>query len=101
MTIRRITDLQLGSIQTTKVLSITTAETVYIVGTGNRAVEFTNLSSTDVYYGQSGVLINSGGVITNKGSKFYDTIKDGFTLFFVNASAGVTSRVIAQEYAGN
>ena len=101
MPIRRLTDIQLGSIQTTKVLSVTTAETVFTIGSGNRAVEFTNLSTVNVYLGQSGVLVNSGSVITENGSKFYDTVVDDFTIYLVNASAGVTSRVVAQEYAGN
>lgn len=100
MTIRRISDLYLGSITTSKVVSISSAETVYTIGSGNRALEITNLGAYSIMYGQSGVLVNSGGIITANGSKFWDGVVGDFTLYLVVGSGGVTSNAVVQEYAG-
>ena len=99
--IRKITDLQLGSINTTKVMSISTSETAYALETANRAVEITNIGSYSVYYGQSNLSVNSGGIILSNGSKFWDTITDNFVMYLRILSGGVTTNVVAQEYAGN
>lgn len=102
-TIRRITDLQLASIQTTKVLSITTAETVYQISSGNRAFEAANNGVVAlIFYGQSNLAVNSGLIInTSGGAKFWDTITDNFQMYFRLSSAGATAQLIIQEYAGN
>ena len=100
-TIRKISDLQLGSINSSKILSVSTAETLYVMGTGNRAVEFTNLGSYIVYYGNSGFTAGTGGVILQNGSKMWDSVVDNFQMALKLNSAGVTSQVVAHEYAGN
>ena len=98
MTIRRISDLQLGSIGSTKILSLSTTETLYTISSGMRAVEFTNHGAVNVYYGQSNLLANSGGLITQNNSKVFDTIVDNFRMYFV--VTGGTTTVVAQEYLG-
>lgn len=100
-TIRRITDLQLGSIGTTKFLSITTASSIYTISSGNRALEITNLGPVTLYYGDTAVLAGSAGIIFSQSSKFWDTVVDDFTLGLVNNSAGISGLVIIQEYRGN
>ena len=99
--IRRLSEVYLGSITNTTVLSVTTAESLFTIGSGNRAFEVTNYSSVDVYYGQSGVLVASGGLLASRGSKFWDQVIDNFSMFFVSASAGITSAIIIQEYQGH
>jgi hypothetical protein len=96
---RKTIDLYLSSIQTTKLLAITSAETLYELGTANHAFEVTNLGTQNVYYGDSGVLVNSGGLISPDGSKFWDRLEDTFTLYFVVASGGVSSNIVVHEYA--
>lgn len=95
------TNMSLGSIATTKLLTITNSETLYTLGSGNIALEATNLGPYVVYYGNSGVLANSGGVITGNGSKFWDSVKGDFQMRFVVGSGGVSSNLVIQEYAGN
>lgn len=102
-TIRRLTDLQLGSIGSTKVLSITSSETIYQITSGNRAVEMINQGSQLFFYGQSGLSANSGGVFINTGggAKFWDTVVDNFTFAIRTNSGGITATVILHEYSGN
>jgi len=101
-TIRRLTDLQLGSINTTKVLSITSSETVFQISSGNRAFEAGNLTNFNIFYGQSNLSANSGLYIaSNGGAKFWDTITDDFKMYFRVPSGGQTVQLIIQEYAGN
>lgn len=101
MTSRRLVNLQLGSINTSKYLNITTSELLYTIHSGNRASELSNVGSYTVYYGQSGFIAGSGGTIPINGSKFWDTVVDNFTLYLKLSTAGVTSQVVAQEYAGD
>lgn len=101
MPIRKITEVSLGSIVTSRIISVSTAETVFTVGSGNRAFEATNLGAYNIYYGQSGILVNSGGVILPNGSKFWDSIIGNFSVYFVVVSGGITSNMVIQEYAGN
>ena len=101
MVIRVRSSIALGLITTTKLLSITTAETVYTLGSGNIALEATNISAINIYYGDSGVLANSGGVIVENGSKFWDSVIGNFQVYFAMASAGVTGRLVIHEYAGD
>lgn len=98
-TIRKISDLQLGSIGSTKILSLSVTEVLYTISSGMRAVEVTNHGAIPVYYGQSNLLVNSGGVITQNNSKVWDTITDNFQMYFV--LTGGTSQAVAQEYLGN
>jgi len=102
-TIRRLTDLQLGSINTTKVLSITSSETIYQISSGNRAFEVGNNGNVALlFYGQSSLAANSGLFInTSGGAKFWDTVIDNFQMAFRTSSGGATVSVIIQEYAGN
>ena len=100
MPIRKVTDNQLGIMTTSKILALTSAETLYVVGTANRAFEATNLGVYSVYYGGSGVLVDSGGLIGPGGSKMWDSVVDNFSLYFVVASGGVTSNLLIQEYPG-
>lgn len=98
-TIRRITDLQLASISSTKVLSVGTAEILYQISTGCRAFEAGNLSGTNIFYGQSNLAANSGLFISSAGgAKFWDGVTDTFKMYF-RASANV--QLIIQEYGGN
>ena len=101
MPIRDISDLFLGSITTSRVISVTTAETAFTIGSGNRAFEVTNLGTNTVYYGESGIRVNSGGIIASNNSKFWDSVVGNFTIYFSMISAGITSHIIIQEYAGN
>lgn len=103
MPIRRITDLQLASIGTTKVYSITTSETLFQISSGNRAFEVgVNGTNSLVFYGQSSLASNSGLFInTSGGAKFWDTITDNFQMAFRITSAGISQQLIIQEYAGN
>ena len=102
-TIRRSTDIQLGSIYSTKVLSITTSETFYQISTGARAFEVANNGTNSlVFYGQSNLVANSGIFInTGGGAKFWDTVTDNFSMYFRITSAGISASLIIQEYAGN
>lgn len=101
MTLRKIADMQLGSINTAKYLNVSSNELVYTIHSGNRAVELSNVGSYTVYYGQSAFTAGSGGIIPINGSKFWDTVVDNFTLYLKLATNGVISQVVAQEYAGN
>ena len=102
-TIRRITDLQLAQISTTKVISITSSETIYQIGSGNRAFEAGNNGNVAViFYGQSNLSANSGLYLnTGGGYKFWDTITDDFRMAFRLSSGGATAQLIIQEYGGN
>lgn len=101
MPIRRISDLQLATIGTTKVYSITSSETLFQISTGNRAFEAGNYGSTTIFYGASNVLATSGLFMSSGVTKFWDTITDNFQMAFVVQSGGVTAQLIIQEYAGN
>ena len=100
-TIRKISDLQLGSISTSKILSITTSETTYIINSGNRALEVTNRSTVSLIYGNTSVLVNSGGTLAAGGAKFWDNVVDNFQMRFAVNSAGFTAVVTIHEYAGD
>ena len=99
-TIRRRTELQLASIATSKIYAITTAETLFRLGSGNVAFEATNLGSYSVYYGNSGFPLGSGGILIQYGAKFWDTITDNFQMAFKSNTAGVGSLFVVHEYAG-
>lgn len=98
--IRRLTDLQLGSIGTTKVVSLTTGGYVFQISSGNRAFEATNLGGNTVYYNNA-LTIGTGGIIVTQGSKFWDTIVDNFTMTFFIGSTGISNLLVIQEYSGN
>lgn len=102
-TIRRITDLQLGSIYSTKVLSISTSETLYQISSGVRAIEVGNTSAVaNVFYGSSNLSVNSGLIIgSSYGAKFWDTIVDNFQMYFRTTTAGYSALLTIHEYAGN
>lgn len=100
-TIRLANNFFLGSPTTSRLLAITSAETLYTIGSGNRAFEMSNLGSFNVYYGQSGVLANSGNLLLPSASKMFDSVIDNFSFYLVAASGGVTSNVIVVEHAGN
>lgn len=99
-TIRRLTDLQLASIGTTKSISLTTSGYAFQISSGNRAFEATNLGSYTVYYNNV-LRLGTGGIILPYGSKFWDTITDTFNLNFSINSGGVSNFLVIQEYAGN
>lgn len=99
-TYKKPINFSLGSITTSRVLALTTSETVFTISSGNRAFEATNYGPGNVYYGQSGILVNSGGLIPANNSKFWDSIVGNFTIYFVSASAGITTNLVIQEYAG-
>lgn len=101
--IRRLTDLQLASIGTTKIISITSSETLFQISSGNRAFEAGNNGSIAlIFYGQSNLLANSGLFLnTSGGAKFWDSITDNFQMAFALQSGGATATLIIQEYAGN
>lgn len=102
MAIRRLTDLQLASIGTTKVFSVTSSEVIFQISSGNRAFEAGNLGNFNITYGQSNLTANSGLFISSAGgAKFWDTITDNFTMAFRVGSGGVSSQLIIQEYQGN
>jgi len=100
--IRRLTDLQLASIGTTKVYFMTSAqEILFTISSGNRAFEAGNLGSMAISYGQSNLLVNSGLLLSASGGmKFWDTITDNFTMAFRPVNGG-SSQLIIQEYGGN
>ena len=103
-TIRRLTDLQLGSIGSTKVISVTSAETLYQISSGFRAVELANIGTNGLlFYGQSGLIVNSGGIFINSGggAKFWDTVVDNFAFAVRVNSGGITVQAIFHEYGGN
>ncbi len=100
-TIRRITDLYLGSIGTTKILSINSSETLYSLGSGNRAFEIVNYGPVNLVFGQSSVLANSGSFINISASRFFDGLTDNFTMYLAVNSGGINSNIVIQEYAGN
>lgn len=103
-TIRRITDLQLGSIFSVQVLSITSSETLFQIDSGVRAIEVANNGTAALlFYGPSGLAVNSGGIFLNTlgGAKFWDTIVDNFQIALRTNSGGVTIQTIVHEYAGN
>lgn len=97
-TIRRNTTICLGNIDTSKFLSISTAELLYTIHSGNRAFEATNLGDATIYYGQSGVSLNSGGIIDAQSAKFWDHVTDNFSLYFA-LMTNTTCKLVIQEYA--
>ena len=99
--VRRQTELRLASINSTKMLVINSNETLYTLSSGNRALEITNRGTQILLYGQSSVIVNSGGLIYGGGSKFWDSVTGDFTLYLAINSIGVTTNVSAQEYGGN
>ena len=103
MPIRRLTDLQLATIGTTKIYSITTSETLFQISSGNRAFEAGNNGTVALlFYGQSNLSANSGLFLnTSGGAKFWDTVTDNFQMAFRINSAGATVQLIIHEYAGN
>ena len=104
MAIRRLTDIQLASIGTTKVYSVGSSEILFQISSGNRAFEAANMGAFNITYGQSSLAVNSGIFISSSGgAKFWDTITDSFQMAFriTNGSGGVTSQLIIQEYQGN
>ena len=102
MGIRRISDLQLGSIGSTKVYTITTSETAYQISSGMRAVEVGNLGNYNIFYGQSNLMALSGLFISSQGgAKFWDSVTDNFKMYFRITSGGITTPLILQEYLGN
>lgn len=101
-TIRRLTDIQLASIGTTKVYSITSSETLFQISSGNRAFEAGNLGNINLFYGQSNLLATSGLFISSGGAtKFWDTVTDDFKMAFAINSGGASTQLIIQEYVGN
>lgn len=103
-TIRRLTDLQLGSIGSTKVILVNSSETLYQISSGFRAVELANVGTAALlFYGQSGLLTNSGGIFVNSGggAKFWDSVVDNFTFAIRTNSGGVSVLAILHEYGGN
>lgn len=101
-TIRRITDLQLASVGTTKIYFLTSGqEILFQISTGNRAFEAGNLGTMAISYGQSNLLANSGLFLAASGGmKFWDTITDDFQMAFRPVNGG-SSQLIIQEYKGN
>lgn len=93
------TNLNLGNIATTKLLVISTDELTLTIGSGNVAIEATNLGPQTVLYGDSAVRINSGGLIVGNGSKFWDSVHGSFIMRF--ATTVGSSQLIVHEYAGN
>jgi hypothetical protein len=102
--IRKSTDLYLGSIYSSKVLSITSSETIYQISSGARAVEIANLGNVALlFYGQSALAANSAGIFINTsgGAKFWDSVVDNFSMALRTSSGGATVQAIVHEYAGN
>ena len=100
--LRRLTDVQLASIGTTKVYTITSSETLWQISSGNRAAEIGNLGSYNLFYGQSNLMANSGLFIqSGGGAKFWDTVSDTFQMALRVNSGGVSTQAIVQEYQGN
>ena len=102
-TIRIISDRQLGSIGSTKSISVTSSEVLYQLSSGMRAFEIgNNGTNAIVYYGQSSLRASSGLFInTAGGAKFWDTIVDNFSMFLRINSGGIANQVIVHEYLGN
>ena len=98
MVIQRTTNVNLGLINTSKIYSITSAETLWKIESGNRAVEVINIGTGTVYYGQSSFTTGSGGIITSLCSKFWDHVVGNFELSFKTVSAASVPIVI-HEYA--
>ena len=102
MAIRRLTDIQLASIGTTKVFSVKSSEVLFQISSGNRAFEAGNLGNFNITYGQSNLTANSGLFISSGGgAKFLDSITDNFQMAFRVGSGGVTIQLIIQDYQGN
>ena len=102
-TIRIISDRQLGSIGSTKSISVTSSEVLYQISSGMRAFELANNGSNAlIFYGQSSLRASSGLFInTGGGSKFWDSIVDNFSMALRVNSGGITAQAIVQEYLGN
>ena len=100
---RRRTDLVLGSIGSTKVLTVDSREIVYQISSGMVAVEFANQTTAAlVYYGQSNLAVNSGIWLNTGGqAKFFDSVSDTFQLYFRVSSNFVVFQIIAHEYTGS
>lgn len=100
MPIRRLAGVYLGSVGSTRLLSITSAETIYIISSGMRALDITNLGSYPVYYGGSGVRVSSGGLIQASSVRAWDHVVDDFTLYLAVQSGAVSSNIVVTEYEG-
>ena len=101
MPILKVTNVSLGSPTTSRVIGVTSAETVYTIGSGNHAFEISNIGSYNIYHGISAVLINSGNLLLPSASKMFDSLIGDFTVYFALATGGVTSNLVIVEYAGN
>lgn len=103
MAVRYTSDIQIASIGSTKVLSVTSSEVLYQISSGMRAFEVANQSTAGiVFYGQSNLAANSGIWLNTGGqAKFFDTVSDTFQLFFRASSGGVGVPIIIHEYRGN
>jgi hypothetical protein len=94
--IQRRTNLTLGSIGSTRLYDVS-GEMLYTISTGYIAFEVTNLGDSVVYYGDSAVTTNSGGILVQKSSKFWDNVSDDFSMYFVSAAS---STIVFHEYRG-
>lgn len=103
MPVRYSSDLNIASIGSTKVLSVTSSEVLYQISSSMRALEIANQSTAAiVYYGQSNLAVNSGIWLNTGGqAKFFDTVSDTFQFYLRASSGGVGVPIIIHEYRGN
>ena len=93
------TNRNLGVINSTKLITVGTNDTTLTIGSGNVAVEATNLGPQTIFYGNTAVLANSGGIILVNAAKFWDSVFGAFIIRFATSTG--SSNLLVHEYAGN
>ena len=72
---------------TTSILNIGTgAATIFYMNTGYTAIHFTNVSSSQLVWGDSSILAGSGAILDGGESQSLENLADDFSMYFRAAS---------------
>jgi len=90
-----------ASTLTTRLIDITTgAATQVCASTGAVGMRVTNVGETDITWGDSSIVAQSGGLLFYASEECFDNIRDDFCLFFRALSSGtsVVGKVAVTEF---
>ena len=91
-------DPQLGSIGTTRYLTITTAAAQQVImGSGNQGLFIYNIGSGNLIWGDSSIAVNSGNYIFVNGGREWLNARDQFGIFF--RADSVATLISITEYS--
>lgn len=72
---------------TTTLLTVGTGSaTLFTMGTGFSAIHFTNISSSQLVWGDSSLSAGSGAILDGGESQSFENLADNFTVYFRAAS---------------